>query len=144
MFYFCTFQWDDDSTLYQSNTLSWMFIVLAPHCNNSPWIDIRLDWNTYTFPDRSKLSLLLFFNVVVKLQISVSKSLIWRLLKHTILRTRGDPAYYYTTKVRVRVFNATFNNISGILWWSVLLVKKTEVPGKHHRSATSHWQTLSV
>ena len=114
-----------------------MFIVLAPHCNNSPRIDIRLDWNTYTFPDRSKLSLLVFLNVVVKLQISVSKSLIRRLLKHTVLRTRGDPAYYYTTKVRVMV-NATFNNISGILWWSVLLVEKTEVPGKHHRSAASH------
>jgi hypothetical protein len=26
------------------------------------------------------------------------------------------------------VFNATFNNISVILWWSVLLVKETGVP----------------
>jgi len=25
------------------------------------------------------------------------------------------------------VFNATFNNISGILWWSVLLVEETGV-----------------
>jgi hypothetical protein len=29
---------------------------------------------------------------------------------------------------RVRVFNATFNNISVISWWSVLLVEKTGVP----------------
>jgi hypothetical protein len=29
----------------------------------------------------------------------------------------------------VRVFNATFNNISAILWWSVLLVKP-EYPEK--------------
>ena len=28
------------------------------------------------------------------------------------------------------VFNATFNNISVILWWSVLLVEETGVPGK--------------
>ena len=28
------------------------------------------------------------------------------------------------------VFNATFNYISVISWWSVLLVEETEVPGK--------------
>jgi hypothetical protein len=41
------------------------------------------------------------------------------------------------------VFSATFNNISDISWWSVLLVKETRVPGGNHQSATSHWQTLS-
>ena len=41
------------------------------------------------------------------------------------------------------VLNATFNNISVISWWSVLLVEKTEVPGENHLSAASHWQTLS-
>ena len=30
-----------------------------------------------------------------------------------------------TTRVMVMVFNATFNNISVILWWSVLLVEET-------------------
>jgi hypothetical protein len=30
------------------------------------------------------------------------------------------------------VFNATFNNISVILWWSVLLVEETRVPGENH------------
>jgi hypothetical protein len=28
------------------------------------------------------------------------------------------------------VFNATFNNISVVSWWSVLLVEETGVPGK--------------
>jgi len=28
------------------------------------------------------------------------------------------------------VFNVTFNNVSVILWWSVLLVEETEVPGE--------------
>jgi len=37
------------------------------------------------------------------------------------------------------VFNATFNNISVISLWSVLLVKET---GENYRPATSHWQTL--
>ena len=44
---------------------------------------------------------------------------------------------------RVMVFNSTFNNISVILWWSVLLVEETGVPGESHRPVTSYWQTLS-
>jgi hypothetical protein len=45
--------------------------------------------------------------------------------------------YYYSIKikssqniqeVRVMVFNATFNNISVLLWRSALLVEKTRVP----------------
>jgi len=42
------------------------------------------------------------------------------------------------------MFNATFNNISVILWRSVLLVDETRVPGENHRSVASHWQTLSL
>jgi len=40
--------------------------------------------------------------------------------------------------VRVMVFNATFNNISVISWWSVLLVEETRVPGENHRPAASY------
>ena len=29
------------------------------------------------------------------------------------------------------VFNATFNNISAISWWSVLLMEETRVPGEN-------------
>jgi len=36
------------------------------------------------------------------------------------------------------VLNATFNNISVISWWSVLLVEETGVPGENHRPAPSH------
>jgi hypothetical protein len=32
---------------------------------------------------------------------------------------------------RVMMFNAIFNNISAILWRSVLLVEETEVPGEN-------------
>jgi hypothetical protein len=35
--------------------------------------------------------------------------------------------------VMVRVFNATFNNISVISWRSVLLAGETGVPGNNHR-----------
>ena len=39
-------------------------------------------------------------------------------------------------RVRVMVFNATFNNIS------VLLVKETGVPGENHRPGASLCQSL--
>jgi hypothetical protein len=41
------------------------------------------------------------------------------------------------------VFNATFNNISAIAWWSVLLVEENGVPEENHRPLASHCQTLS-
>jgi len=44
------------------------------------------------------------------------------------------------------VFNTTFNNISVILWQSVLLVEETSVHGvyeENQRPAASHWPTLS-
>ena len=44
---------------------------------------------------------------------------------------------------RVTVFNATFNNISAISWWSDLLVVKTRVHGENDWPAASLWQTLS-
>jgi hypothetical protein len=37
------------------------------------------------------------------------------------------------------VFNASFNNISVISWWSVLLVEET---GENHQLAASHGQKL--
>jgi hypothetical protein len=40
------------------------------------------------------------------------------------------------------VFNATFNNISVISWWAVLLVEETGVPGENHRPTASQWFIL--
>ena len=40
-------------------------------------------------------------------------------------------------------FDATFNNISAILWRSVLLMKVSVVPEENHRQDVSHLQTLS-
>jgi hypothetical protein len=40
--------------------------------------------------------------------------------------------------VRVVVFNATFNNISVILWRSVLLEEETEIPEENLRPVASH------
>ena len=41
------------------------------------------------------------------------------------------------------MFNATFNNISVISWWSVLLVEETGVPRANLQPAARHWHTLS-
>jgi hypothetical protein len=46
-------------------------------------------------------------------------------------------------RVRVSMFNATFNNISVISWRSILFVKETRVPGVNHCPAASQWNTLS-
>jgi hypothetical protein len=45
--------------------------------------------------------------------------------------------------VCLMVLNATFNNISVVSWWSVLLVEETVGTGENHRPVASHWQTLS-
>ena len=45
---------------------------------------------------------------------------------------------FLEVRVRVVVFNATFKNISVILWRSALLVEVTGVPGENHRTGASH------
>ena len=40
--------------------------------------------------------------------------------------------------VGVMVFNATFYNISVILWRSVLFVEETKEPAENHHPAASH------
>ena len=54
--------------------------------------------------------------------------------------------YYIWCIIRFRfmVFNTTFNNISVILWQSVLLLEENGVPGETNLPTVSHWQTLSV
>ena len=42
------------------------------------------------------------------------------------------------SRVRVMVFNATFNNNSAIFWQLVLLVEETGVPRENHQTAASH------
>ena len=64
-------------------------------------------------------------------------------LNRLLLKDQDSLRFISKRRVRVMVFNTTFNNISAILWRSVLLVEETRVPGVNHRPAASHWQTLS-
>jgi len=70
---------------------------------------------------------------------------IWNMIKKWYDFNVSDIVNYqaFHTKWWFMVFNATFNNISVISWWSVLLVEETGGPGENHQPATSHWQTLS-
>jgi hypothetical protein len=52
--------------------------------------------------------------------------------------TNTEKNYAEGKGVRIRVLNATFNNISVISWQSDLLVDETRVPGENHRPAASH------
>ena len=61
--------------------------------------------------------------------------LIWPSLYHFLIEI--------WVRIRVQVFNVTFNNISFISWWWVLLVAETILPVENHRSVASHWQTCS-
>ena len=63
-----------------------------------------------------------------------------RIFQKRVVRTKF--VIYVLLRVRVMVFNATFNNISVISWRSVLLVEETGVPRENHRPVGSHWQTL--
>ena len=38
-------------------------------------------------------------------------------------------------RVRIMVFNATYNNISVVSWWSVLLIEETRVLEENHQPA---------
>ena len=40
------------------------------------------------------------------------------------------------------VFNANFNNISVISWWSILLAEETRLPGENRIPVATHWPTL--
>jgi hypothetical protein len=39
------------------------------------------------------------------------------------------------------MFKATFNNVSAILWRSVVLVEETGIPEENHQPSASHFHT---
>ena len=47
-------------------------------------------------------------------------------------------------RVRIMVYNDTFNNSSVISWWSVLLAEETGVPRGNHRPSVSYRQTYHI
>ena len=64
-------------------------------------------------------------------------------VKFEITRFNCNVSLRIWVRVRIMIFNATFNNILIISWWSVLLVEETRVSRENHRPAASHCQPLS-
>ena len=74
----------------------------------------------------------LFFGLLVKLE-DYTEDVVIKLTLIRYLVNLVDLFYYDLlpcNRIRVMVFNATFNNVSGISWWSVVLVEETGVPEK--------------
>ena len=67
----------------------------------------------------------------------------WLDQQHKIFKTLSVFMVYHSLVGWFMVFNAIFNNISVILWQSVLLAEETRVPGENQWPVASHWQTLS-
>ena len=57
-------------------------------------------------------------------------------------RRRGFLETLLVVRVRVMVFNATFNNIKIISWCSILLMEETGVPTENDRPVASHRQII--
>jgi hypothetical protein len=76
--------------------------------------------------------------------VQIYMSTLDKILKVIIFSNKRIRMFWILFRFRytVMVFNATFNNISVILWRSVLLVEETGVPLKNHQPVASHWQTL--
>jgi len=67
--------------------------------------------------------------------------LIWihvELARNMIVFNILNEPFEKRVRVRVMVFNATFNNISAITWRSVLLVEETGGSEENHRPIASH------
>ena len=67
-----------------------------------------------------------------------------RLIQKIYLKTNKKNFNLGWVLVWFMVFNASFNNISVISWWSVLLMEETGVPGDNHPPAASHRQTYHI
>ena len=75
-----------------------------------------------------------FFFTMIFLFLNIPSNIV------TVIR---NPTFVeWCLRVRVLVFNATFNNISAISCRSVYLVEKTGVPKENHQPVASHWQSL--
>ena len=70
-----------------------------------------------------------------------SKKILLKIILSQFFIYKYEVLFQNKGRVRVMMFNATFNNISVISWGSVLLVEETGLPTENRRPVISHWQT---
>ena len=150
-------RWSD--VRYLTNTLNWIFKVLLTI--TIQWVKNRSTQTRY--PD-SKWTSLYCYSLMLNREAANTNFIVFGFTlsrdgtqstacdtwgtQSTACDTWGEHVNHYTTgvicyRVRVMVFNDTFNNISVISRRTVLLVEETRVPGEKQWPATSIWQTLS-
>ena len=118
------------------------------------YTDVSLAWGQHFFLSAlyfklHNLYLILFFFLLLDNEICLNKikqyycEFIIIVSPKTIHVFTVNVSPWYRAMVNIMVFNATFNNISIILWRLFVLVEETGVPGENHRPAASHWLTYS-
>ena len=106
------------SALYETNTLSWIFIVLT-HWNNSPRIDMSPQSDTLSL-FRANQYLLFLLNVAylaAKQQITIFDSLVWP--------KRGSNPRSITLEASMLI-------ITSLLWFFLIGYKNNKMPLKEH------------
>jgi hypothetical protein len=91
---------------------------------------------SWMFIGKNELPVLIFFSLLELSMQDILWSSGWSELIKGLQETKHDG------RVRAMVFNTTFNNISVILWRSVLLVEETGVP-RENQTCHCLWQTWS-
>jgi hypothetical protein len=113
------------------------------------WRHRHLNSRDSAFQNGDRFQILIDINGREDMKVCKSKIVVLPdVLYIIILKSENNHLWWYWNqnkvhKVRVMVLKATFNNISAILGRLVLLMEETGVPRENHRSAASHWQTLS-
>jgi hypothetical protein len=119
-----------------------VFFIELTHWNNSPRVEISLHCFKIIFTCSTWVIFLVpYYFISVISSTTVLKSIHVHVLHKSAIQY--VKSLFTSLFACLMVFNATFNNISVILWRSVLLVKDIRGPGENHRPVTSHWQTLS-
>ena len=118
---------------------------IADSCINK-WISIPGSLKDFFFKFSSHCSPTLNFKINIKLIIhAIFCSAVYAKFSFVNTNNLWIPSTIVQilicrVRVRAMVFNATFNNISVILWRTVLLVEETRVPGENHLPVACQWK----
>ena len=138
----CRYNKREQKTIYHLFTLyrgGWMYMYIIIWSHFVPLKGIK-------FLLKALVIVRIILNVIVQLWCTFTPSCIG--IKQILNKTNYDcyviTSYFWISKCAcffgcLIVFNATFNNISVILWWSVLLVDETGRPGENHQPLAHDW-----
>jgi len=112
--------------LYSTNTPA--FAVVQYHLNNSSHIDMSLHLKILSYIKPIIWSYSLKLHISIKGQAANTNCIVFPLIPRFTILDGITPREIFS--VRVIIFYVTFNTISVISWWAVVLVEETGVLGK--------------